>query len=86
MIGEYTRKTADGVSVHNNTAESWNALLERSIIGAFHHVSPEHLARYCDEVEFRWNHREINDAERAADAIKNATGKRLTYRQPHRAQ
>ena len=29
MLGEYAR---DGV--HNNTAESWNALLERSIVGA----------------------------------------------------
>jgi hypothetical protein len=24
----------------------------RSIVGAFHHVSPEHLSRHCDEVAF----------------------------------
>ena len=79
MIGEYARNTATG-SVHNNTAESWNALLERSIVGAFHHVSPEHLSRYCDEVAFRWDRREMDDADRTIEAIKGAEGKRLTYR------
>lgn len=78
---EYGR---DGV--HNNSAESWNALLKRSIIGAFHHVSREHLSRYCDEVSFRWDRRSINDTERAADAIRGAGGKRLTYKQPRPAQ
>lgn len=81
MIREYAR---DGV--HSNTAESWNALLERSIVGSFHHVSPEHLSRYCDEVEFRWNRREITDTERTAEAFQNGEGKRLTYRRTRRAE
>lgn len=76
-LREYAR---DGV--HSNTAESWNALLERSIVGSFHHVSREHLARYCDEVSFRWDRREMDDTERAAAAIKGGEGKRLTYRRP----
>lgn len=75
MIGEYAR---DGI--HNNTAESFNALLERSIVGSFHHVSPEHLARYVDEVSFRWDRRAMDDSERAVAAIKGGEGKRLTYR------
>lgn len=79
MIGEYAR---DGI--HNNTAESWNALLERSIVGSFHHVSPEHLSRYCDEVAFRWDRREMNDADRTVEAIRGGDGKRLTYRRPRR--
>jgi len=66
--------------IHNNTAESWNALLKRSIVGSFHHVSREHLSRYCDEVSFRWDRRGMNDTERAASAIKGGDGKRLTYR------
>jgi len=73
--GEYAR---DGV--HSNTAESWNALLKRSIYGSFHHVSVEHLSRYCDEVTFRWDRRDMDDTERTADAIRGAEGKRLTYR------
>jgi transposase-like protein len=73
--GEYAR---DGV--HSNTAESWNALLKRSIYGSFHHVSREHLSRYCDEVSFRWDRKEMNDSERTIAAIKGGDGKRLTYR------
>jgi len=79
-IGEYAR---DGV--HSNTAESWNALLKRSIIGSFHHVSREHLARYCDEVCFRWDRRSMDDTSRTAAAIKAGDGKRLTYRRTGRA-
>jgi transposase-like protein len=73
--GEYAR---DGV--HSNTAESWNALLKRSIVGSFHHVSREHLSRYCDEVSFRWDRRSIDDTARTAQAIKGGEGKPLTYR------
>jgi transposase-like protein len=43
--------------VHNNTAESFNSLLERAKLGVFHHLSKKHLPRYLDEVGFRWNHR-----------------------------
>jgi transposase-like protein len=44
--------------VHNNTAESFNAILERSKQGVFHWMSKKHLQRYVNEVAFRWNHRE----------------------------
>jgi hypothetical protein len=80
-IGEYAN-----AGVHNNTAESWNALLERSIVGAFHHVSPEHLPRYCDEVAFRWDRREMDDTERTGQAVKGGEWKRLTYRRTDSAQ
>ena len=43
--------------VHNNTAESYNSLLERAKIGVFHYLSKEHMQRYVDEVSFRWNQR-----------------------------
>ncbi len=43
--------------VHNNTAESFNSLLERAKLGVFHHLSKKHLPRYLDEIGFRWNHR-----------------------------
>lgn len=44
--------------VHNNTAESFNALLERAKFGVFHWLSKEHMKRYLNEIAFRWNHRE----------------------------
>ena len=43
--------------VHNNTAESFNALLERAKQGVFHYMSQKHLQRYLDEIGFRWAHR-----------------------------
>ncbi len=43
--------------VHNNTAESYNAILERAKIGVFHYMSKEHMQRYVDEATFRWNQR-----------------------------
>ena len=43
--------------VHNNTAESFNALLERAKQGVFHYMSQKHLQRYLDEIGFRWDHR-----------------------------
>jgi len=43
--------------VHNNTAESFNAQLERAKFGVFHWISKRHMKRYINEVAFRWNHR-----------------------------
>ena len=49
---EYARADA-----HNNTAESFSAILERAKQGVFHYLSKEHLYRYLHEIGFRWNHR-----------------------------
>ena len=43
---------------HNNTAESFNAMLERAKQGVFHYMSKKHLSRYLHEVGFRWYQRE----------------------------
>jgi len=43
-------------------------------------VSRKHLHRYVAESDFQWNARKIDDGARTAMAIKNATGKRLRYR------
>ena len=45
-------------NAHNNTVESFNAILERAKWGVFHSLSKQHLQRYVSEVVFRWNHRE----------------------------
>ena len=49
---EYARGNA-----HNNTAESFNAILERAKQGVFHFLSKKHLQRYLNEIGFRWDHR-----------------------------
>ena len=43
--------------VHNNTAESFSAILERAKQGVFHYLSVQHLGRYLNEIGFRWDHR-----------------------------
>jgi hypothetical protein len=64
-----------------NEAESYFSLLKLGVIGAFHHVSPEHLHRYCDEFDFRWSNRKMMDTRRDM-AIKQIEGKRLMYKEP----
>jgi transposase-like protein len=76
--GEYARGDAT-----TNTAESFFALLKRGVMGSFHSISKQHLDRYCDEFSFRWDYRRINDSDRTAIAIRQAEGKRLSYRWPH---
>jgi transposase-like protein len=81
-IKEYARHNADGTVSHVNTCESFFSLLKRGIYGSFHHVSKEHLSRYCDEFSFRWNHRDLNCGERFVAGLKKSEGKRLMYRRP----
>jgi transposase-like protein len=79
-IEEYVRGDA-----HTNTVEGYFSILKRGIMGTYHHVSQQHLKRYLAEFDFRYNERSalgVEDAERAAKAVKGIKGKRLMYRQP----
>jgi len=55
-VNHGTREYARG-EAHVNTAESFNAILERAKQGVFHFVSRQHIPRYLSEVAFRWNNR-----------------------------
>jgi hypothetical protein len=74
---EYVNQRGD----HTNTAESFFALLKRGHYGIFHKLSKKHLARYCNEFGFRWDHRKTTDGATMVEAIKGAEGKRLMCRQ-----
>ena len=52
--GQYVRH---GV-IHTNGIENVFSLFKRSIVGSFHHISEQHIDRYLDEFEFRFNNRE----------------------------
>jgi len=81
--GEYVR----GV-IHTNTVENVFSVFKRGMRGVYQHCGEAHLFRYVAEFEFRYNRRaalKVSDRERAEDAIRGATGKRLTYRQPDEA-
>lgn len=73
--GEYVRGM-----VHTNGIENFWSLLSRGIIGIYHHVSPKHLARYCDEFVFRFNTRKSNEAERFNLMLLNSNGRVLPYK------
>jgi hypothetical protein len=91
---EYARRDfeadADGTqwqeSVHTNSAEGYFSIFKRGMRGVYQHCAEKHLHRYLAEYDFRYNHRVrlgYNDGDRAALAVKNAAGKRLTYRGRH---
>lgn len=66
--------------VHTNTIEGFFSILKRGIIGVYHHVDSNHLHRYLSEFDFRYNERNVNDAERSNVALMGIEGKRLMYR------
>jgi transposase-like protein len=49
---EYVRGNA-----HTNTVEGYFSILKRGLIGTFHSVGEQHLQRYANEFDFRYNHR-----------------------------
>lgn len=65
--------------VHTQGIESYWAILKRGLYGTFHHVDAAYLPMYLPEFEFRYNRREITDAERFAALISQTSGRRLTW-------
>jgi transposase-like protein len=77
--GSFSRREG-AKQIHTNTAEGFFSLLKRGIHGTFHHVSKQHLHRYLNEFDFRYNARKIDDGTRTLWAIQGVAGKRLMYR------
>jgi transposase-like protein len=76
--GEYVRG-----DVTTNTVESSFAVFKRGLYGIFHSVSEQHLQRYANEFDFRWNHRAklgFTDVQRMNNVLGGIGGKRLLYR------
>jgi transposase-like protein len=68
--------------VTTNTVEGYFSILKRGLIGTFHHVGAQHLQRYVNEFDFRYNTRSalgFNDTDRSLIALKGIAGKRLMY-------
>ena len=66
---------------HTNRIEGYWSLLKRGIIGIYHQVSAKHLHRYCNEFSFRYNTRDLREAERFHHAIGLTENTRLKYYQ-----
>jgi hypothetical protein len=70
--------------VHTNSAEGFFSIFKRGMKGIYQHCSEKHLHRCLAEYDFRYNHRVklgFDDPKRTAEAIRGASGKRLTYMQ-----
>lgn len=83
--GEYVRDKI----WHTNTVENYFSILKRGIIGTFHHVSQQHLGRYCLEFDYRYNTREklgFDDMGRMSNSVPGIVGKRLTYRRTNQRE
>ncbi|BCT93138.1 hypothetical protein LYSHEL_21610 [Lysobacter helvus] len=53
------------------------SLLERGLVGTFHHVGEQHLQRYVTELDFRWNTHQDGPhrcGTRAQLALKSISG------------
>lgn len=73
--GQYVNK--EGYS--SNNIEGFWSHLKRMILGVFHKVSPKYLQRYCDELTFRFNTRDIKDHERFSYMMSRINS-RLSYK------
>jgi hypothetical protein len=68
--------------LHTNTIEGYFSIFKRGMKGIYQHCGKQHLHRYLREFDFRYSNRAalgVNDAERAAIALRGTVGKRLTY-------
>jgi transposase-like protein len=74
----HAEKYVDG-NVHTNRMENFWSLLKRTIKGTYVSIEPFHLFRYLDEQSFRYNERELTDAERFQKVLGSVAGKRLTW-------
>jgi transposase-like protein len=68
--GEYVRRDRHyPADAHTNTAESFNAMLKRAIMGVWHWFSIKHTDRYLHELCFRWNRRKVHIDDRLAQVF-----------------
>lgn len=73
--GEYVKGTT-----HTNGIENFWSLMKRGLNGIYHQVSEKHLHRYCDEYAYRFNNRSIGSSGKFDLSLRQAEGRRLTYK------
>ena len=56
-IVDHSKKEYVRGDVHTNTVENVWSLLNRSIVGSYHHLFEKHLDAYFGELEWRFNNR-----------------------------
>ncbi len=64
---------------HTNSIEGFFSQLKRGLYGIYHSVSTKHLQSYCNEFAYRYNTRDLKDAERFTLSLRNVSG-RLSHK------
>lgn len=64
---------------HTNNIENFWSIFKRGIIGIYHFVSVKHLERYCQELEYRYNRRNLSGVEKFESALLQVSNTRITY-------
>lgn len=75
MLKEYVRG-----EVHTNTIENFWSVLKRGIYGTYHFISTKHVQNYLEEYAFRFNNRNITEAQRF-DKLVSLSNHRITYKE-----
>jgi len=73
MLKEYVKG-----DVHTNTIENFWSVLKRGIYGTYHFISFKHAQNYLEEFAFRFNSRNITEAQRF-DKLVSLSNHRITY-------
>jgi len=73
VLKEYVRG-----EVSTNAIENFWSLLKRGIYGTYHFISPYHVQNYLEEFAFRFNSRDITEAQRF-DKMVSLSNHRLSY-------
>jgi len=80
-INHSARVYVKGLASTNSIESVW-AVLKRSYMGIYHHISPKHLSKYVDECTFRLNEGnvKIDIMKRLNSLILGMAGKKLSYK------
>jgi len=65
---------------HTNSIEGVFSHFKRMVYGIYHQISNKHTQQYLNEFTYRFNTRELKDADRFSLTMKNLEG-RLTYKE-----
>ncbi|MCB9257042.1 MAG: IS1595 family transposase [Chitinophagales bacterium] len=61
VMNHKKQKYNEGI-YNTSTIEGFWAMLKRSVIGTYHHISVKHLQEYIDELSFKFNYRKSRNA------------------------
>lgn len=79
VLNRATNQVVAGTVDTPDAATLQGRVLNRGIMGTFHHVSPKHLDRYVPEFAGRHNVRQENTQAQIRALVSGMSGKRLRY-------